>query len=381
MNGFKPEPYQTEGARWLHRKRRGLVVSPAGSGKTILAAMALDLAIRARVRERKVRVGWVCNTREQLEQGFKALAMFESIKEQAEVRAHCAAANADWSDRDVLVVDEAHHLMAREWFGQARSCPGAVWGITATDSVEDEARDAGLRDFFGGQVFKIAREEVKNRLVRARVVMLNHSDDNGELMKQEIGELMAVLRRKLRGAPVTEDEIFRNAAWQVTCRTGIMHNARRNDAAVERCLRHMASGQVLALVNNIEHGSMLCDRLGPTARYCNSKMGIKKRREALEGFRTGELRCLVATSLADEGLDLPMASVLMLLSGGRSKVKAEQRTGRVLRSFAGKSEGLIYDFLDLQHPTMANQSRKRVELYRSLGYRIEREDGTELALR
>jgi superfamily II DNA or RNA helicase len=60
-----------------------------------------------------------------------------------------------------------------------------------------------------------------------------------------------------------------------------------------------------------------------------------------------------------------------MVSGGRSKIKAEQRTGRVLRAFAGKEQGLIYDFVDSQHPVMQNQSRKRVALYKSLGYQVE----------
>jgi superfamily II DNA or RNA helicase len=66
-----------------------------------------------------------------------------------------------------------------------------------------------------------------------------------------------------------------------------------------------------------------------------------------------------------------MANVLVLVSGGRSKAKVEQRTGRVLRRFAGKRGAVIYDFEDLQHPLMAKHSRLRQELYRELGYATE----------
>jgi superfamily II DNA or RNA helicase len=380
VSDFVPERYQTEAATWLHRKRRGLVQAPAGAGKTLLAALALDMAIRARQRDRAVRIGWVCNTREQREQGLAAIGRFESILAQraqglANLKVECAAAGTDWSDRDVLVVDEAHHLMAPEWLRQVGACPGAVWGMTATTEVEDEFRDRALLDFFQQQLFVVPREAVQSRLVKARVVMLKDTDDNGAQIKREIERLAAKLSRFS-----TQDEAFRNACWQVVRSTGISANALRNRAGIERATAHVLKGeQVLVLVNDIEHGAFVAEAV-PRAHYCNSKMGVKKRRAALEGFRSGELKCLVATSLADEGLDLPMARVLVLLSGGRSRVKAEQRTGRVLRAFVGKEEGLIYDFLDLQHPLMAKQARARVGLYRELGYLVTREDGTELPL-
>jgi len=100
-------------------------------------------------------------------------------------------------------------------------------------------------------------------------------------------------------------------------------------------------------------------------------MGARNRREAIQGFKATTVPVLVATSLADEGLDAPNAGVLVLVSGGKSKQKAEQRTGRVLRSFAGKTEGVIYDFADNFHPLMKRHAKARMSLYRSLGYKIE----------
>ena len=80
---------------------------------------------------------------------------------------------------------------------------------------------------------------------------------------------------------------------------------------------------------------------------------------------------MIATSLADEGLDVPRASVLTQAAAGKSKSKAEQRTGRVLRSFHDKTHGTIHDFKDVQHQMLRNQSMKRISLYRSLGYEIQ----------
>ena len=65
------------------------------------------------------------------------------------------------------------------------------------------------------------------------------------------------------------------------------------------------------------------------------------------------------------------ANVLILASGGRSSAKTEQRTGRVLRAFAGKSHGIIYDFLDKPSTMMSNHAKKRLATYRALGYSIQ----------
>ena len=104
---------------------------------------------------------------------------------------------------------------------------------------------------------------------------------------------------------------------------------------------------------------------------CYSKMSKKDRASVLETFKEGKVKCIIATSLADEGLDLPKANVLIMVSGGRSEAKTIQRTGRVLRAFPGKTHGLIYDFLDRQHPMMERHANKRIATYRKLGYRIE----------
>lgn len=80
---------------------------------------------------------------------------------------------------------------------------------------------------------------------------------------------------------------------------------------------------------------------------------------------------MIATSLADEGLDVPRANILILAGGGRSGARIEQRTGRVLRTFHGKSRGVIYDFFDTQHYYLLAQSKRREKLYQSLNYHIE----------
>jgi superfamily II DNA or RNA helicase len=125
---------------------------------------------------------------------------------------------------------------------------------------------------------------------------------------------------------------------------------------------------VLVIVRTVEHGQALALRI-PGSEVVFAKLPTRRRRELIAAFRDGSLKCLISTSLADEGLDVPRASVLILACGGRSSAKTEQRTGRVLRAFSGKSEGRIVDFHDQGHGMLISQSRARSRLYQSLGYR------------
>ena len=354
--------YQVEASEWLSRRARGVVCLAAGGGKTIVAAAALNRAINARVRDLKVRVGWMANTIEQVEQARKAIRLFPDVVRQ-DVELACAAAGTDWSDRDVLVVDECHHGIAPSWLAQISTCAGARWGLTATPP-EDAEDTLKLRELLG-EFLVIDRSRVNHSLAPATVRWRDATDPNLQpLIDARVDRTVAMRSRWWKGDP---GQLWGQVAWQAIVEIGIIENRLRN-----RDIITAAGGraQTLVLVNQIEHGKSLAERISG-AVPCFSKMGTKARKGALEGFITGDIRCLVATSLADEGLDLPNASVLVMGCGGRSNARTEQRTGRVLRQFAGKSRGLIYDYTDTFHPLAAKHSRIRGELYKKLGYHIE----------
>jgi superfamily II DNA or RNA helicase len=97
-------------------------------------------------------------------------------------------------------------------------------------------------------------------------------------------------------------------------------------------------------------------------RFLQSKVNSEDRKQILEDFRAGELDCLVATSLADEGLDLPILDAVILAGSGMSKVKAMQRIGRAIRKFPGKEKAYIVDFMDKAH-YLEKHSKERFEIY------------------
>jgi len=67
----------------------------------------------------------------------------------------------------------------------------------------------------------------------------------------------------------------------------------------------------------------------------------EERREILEKFRCGEYTAVVTSQVLDEGVDVPDASVGLMLSGTGSTREYIQRLGRLLRKVKGKRAKLI----------------------------------------
>ncbi len=75
---------------------------------------------------------------------------------------------------------------------------------------------------------------------------------------------------------------------------------------------------------------------------CHSEMGEQANRNNLERFRTGEFRILITCKSLDEGVDIPDASVGIILSGTAAQRQRTQRLGRIIRRKEGKERASLY---------------------------------------
>ncbi len=80
---------------------------------------------------------------------------------------------------------------------------------------------------------------------------------------------------------------------------------------------------------------------GRVGRY-HSEMGAQANKNALERFRTGQIRILIACKAMDEGVDVPDASIGIILSGTATRRQRIQRLGRILRLNEGKDRASLY---------------------------------------
>ena len=141
----------------------------------------------------------------------------------------------------------------------------------------------------------------------------------------------------------------------------IVDNEERNDAIIQIAKKTREKGlSTLILIQTIDHGKDLLDRIDG-AEFVYGSTAKKKRRDLLERFEKGDLKTLIASIIADEGIDLPILSVLIIAGGGKSQTRVKQRVGRVIRK--GSPYSFVFDFQDIGRWT-AKHSRIRRKILR-----------------
>lgn len=76
--------------------------------------------------------------------------------------------------------------------------------------------------------------------------------------------------------------------------------------------------------------------VGQSSRYKDKGLSQKKQVEILDKFRAGEYNVLVATSVAEEGLDIPSTDLVLFYEPIPSEIRSIQRKGRTGRQRRGR---------------------------------------------
>lgn len=81
--------------------------------------------------------------------------------------------------------------------------------------------------------------------------------------------------------------------------------------------------------------------VGQANKYNDTGLTQKQQVDILDRFRSGEYNTLVATSVAEEGLDIPATDLVLFYEPVPSEIRSIQRKGRTGRSHAGKVVVLV----------------------------------------
>jgi len=203
----------------------------------------------------------------------------------------------------VIFVDECHHVGAKCAREVLTASVGAYWrfGCSATPIREDNATIL-IQAMFGAKIVDINA----SYLIKM-----------GDLVKPYIFMEQIDSAKDFH----SYQKIYENC---------IVKNNEFNDH-VARTVNHLVSRKlsVLVLVQQYKHGEYLKAHI-PNSEFITGKLSSEKRLDYIDRLRRGEIT-LIATSLADEGLDVRGLDAVVVPSGGKSQTRILQRIGRALR--------------------------------------------------
>ena len=420
-------PYQQAAVDAASSALHGIIVMPPGAGKTVTSlAIAAKLGLRplVLVHTHDLMQQWIDSSTKflgyPLDQigGGKvttnslvgSVAMVQTITEWPPLEREALAAR-----HGVLLVDECHHA-------PARTIMAVLWnmglprrfGVSATPDRAD-----GLTPILFWSLGPIIHRVSNSDLVQAGVsvtpkVVRADSDFDFVLDKQvRIGRSFAkwgkqtywsvwegktskllaeatdVARRngRLTVRMVPEDvaadlaaeckkmqldvEAQVDSSCLAKCYKAMCVDEKRIELLVNSVRTMLAEKRkVLVLAGRVAYCQRICEWLAKAdieSVVMTSRLTAPKRKATLALYKEGAVQVCIATSLADEGLDVPDISGLILAFPGRSEARTIQRVGRTMRSVAGKQQPVIIDIVDNKIGMFVAQWAARRRAYKAAG--------------
>ncbi|MDP1826623.1 MAG: DEAD/DEAH box helicase [Archangium sp.] len=343
--------YQARAVDALAKVTQGTVVLPCGGGKTRVALGAiarLKTPSLVLVHTLDLAEQWRSELRERLQLDAGLVGAGEVSPAPVTVALIQALAHWHLSELEVflarfglLILDEAHHVAASTFHGIVDHCPARYrLGLTATPEREDGLTPL-LELFLGSPLLTVTHDE----LVAAGVLTVP----------------------SIR--TITTDFTFgyQGAEDYARMLSAVAADPERNRSVVEAVAAEANAGHTcLVLSGRVEHCEVLAAALrasGISAEPLTGDVGRERRKVLLEDARAGRLQVLVATSLADEGLDLPRLSRVFLAFPGRARGRTIQRLGRIMRPHPSKQSAVLFDFVDKRVPLLRRHHLERRKLY------------------
>lgn len=158
------------------------------------------------------------------------------------------------------------------------------------------------------------------------------------------------------------------ANYQTVYKTYITENAIRNSIIIDQIQKLLEKKYTpLVLFKIIKHGEVLLELMLDKGIKCEMLHGndsLERRTEVKQMLDDGKINLILASTIFDIGIDIPMLNALVLCGGGKSSVRTNQRLGRILRPFNGKKIAAVVDFYD-NVKFLKKHSIERCEIYQS----------------
>ena len=362
QDGWKIRKYQELAAEGFWHGGSGVVVLPCGAGKTIVGAAAMAHAkattlilvtntVAARQwREELLKrtdlnaddIGEYSGAKKEIRPVTIATYQVMTTRKQG-VYAHLDLFDAiDWG---LIIYDEVHLLPAPIFRFTADIQSRRRLGLTAT-LVREDGMEGEVFSLIGPKRFDVPWKEIEAQ---------------GYIAPADCVEVRITLTdaERLNYATAEQEDRYRFCATSQT----------KKDVAIALARQH-ANDQVLVIGQYLDQLDALSEALG--VPVIKGETPIKERERLFALFRTGEIKCLVVSKVANFSIDLPEATIAIQVSGTfGSRQEEAQRLGRILRPKADGRGARFYSLVarDTIDQDFA-QNRQRFLAEQGYAYRI-----------
>lgn len=370
-----PRPFQTASIEaWQASERCGTIVLPTGAGKTHVATMAIEICKRQTLI--------VVPTLDLMNQWYDLLVSTFNAEigligggfyEIGAITVTTYASAFRHQERlgnqfGLVIFDEAHHLPSEgyKYAAEFAIAPFRL-GLTATPERADGGEEF-LEELIGKFVFRLEAQQLA-----------------GEYLADYIIERIEVdLRDEERAAYQRERQIytdFRRAKnlpyGQEGWRMFLIYSAKSEDGRramkayrnykkialgteskihvlQDLLIRHKQDKVLIFTAENEMVYRISNDYLVPAITH---ETNVKERKFWLDAFNNGDVLALATSKVLNEGVNIPDASVAIVLSGSGSSREHIQRLGRILRK-KGDKQATLYEVVT-RNTTEEYTSQKR----------------------
>jgi len=380
-----PYSHQTEALEaWKRAGRRGVVVLPTGAGKTLVAEMALEATPRSALI--------VVPTLDLLQQWYSSLlAAFPDApigllgggsKEFTPLTIATYDSAAIYAEQlgqsyGTLIFDECHHLPSdfTRVIAEFSIAPYRL-GLTATPERGD-GRHADLEQLIGPTVYRRKPEELAGYALadyREVQILVQLSESERSRYEAALATRNAFVRNNRRiqwGTLEGWKQFLMESARSPEGRAALQAHkeAKKIAHGTEAKLRvlndllhkHFGERALVFTEDNETVYRISDDLLLPAITH---QTPVKERHATLERFKSGEYQTLVTSRVLNEGVDVPEASIAIVLSGSSVEREYIQRLGRILRKSKDK-KAVLYEVVT-EDTTEEHTSRRRRGEYREM---------------
>lgn len=242
---------------------------------------------------------------------------------------------------EVIVWDEVHRVACDMAFNVSEKLTNPVYRIGLSASAwRDDNADVMIEASLGKVSYKLSASELI-----------------------DMGYLTQPIIRVLH---MEHADTHENSQYNTIYKECIVNNDDRNNVIVDTFIDMVGSNiPTMILVQHIAHGKklkqMIEDRWDKVTFLSGSDFSDVRNR-TIQQMREDSMG-LIATTIADEGLDIKRLGGLILAGGGKSSTRALQRVGRVLRPYEGKDFAYVIDFYD-DIKYLDRHALARMDIYR-----------------